>query len=635
MSWNETQSRSSRVSAGTRLNGIYEVECQIGAGGMGEVYKGHAIQTGDPVAIKMMLGELVENEAALALFRKEASALHYLQHDAIVRYYVFTVEPVLQRPYLAMEFVDGRSLHDILRDDGPLSFEATRSLMQRLASGLQAAHDRGIIHRDVSPDNVIIPQGDVRRAKIIDFGIARSTHLGQATVIGSGFAGKYNYVSPEQLGLFGGDVTAKSDIYSLGLVLVEALTGRPLDMGGNQLEVVEKRRKVPDLGAIDMRIRPLIDRMLQPAPADRPDSMDVVAKRPLGAPEVLRKRDLDELHGGRAASAAAEPPRRRTGLRLALAAALGIAVIAGGAAAVYLLQPADTGKPPPPPSLQTAARPSDTGAGAPTSQPAPTSSPPPLTASPTLTPTTSSPPPTLTPGATSAPPPTLSPSAPTPPTSTTARPAPAPLPSPSSPSPTPPPATMARPAPAPLPAPSSPSPTPPPPTMARPAPPPLPVPDSPSPTPPPAAMARPVPPPDAGATLAARPAPPAQVTPSSPSLAPAPAITAPPPRPAEPAGTAAAPPTLVPSTPPPSSATSSSETGSGPPPGNVAMLPPARLPPPASKPAPKLSRTDQITRYIQQYDGGDCFFISPVAVSAGAAQIEGFGAAVEPFQALD
>jgi Protein kinase domain len=350
MSWNETQSRSSRVSAGTRLNGIYEVEHQIGAGGMGEVYKGHAIQTGDPVAIKMMLGELVENEAALALFRKEASALHYLQHDAIVRYYVFTVEPVLQRPYLAMEFVDGRSLHDILRDDGPLSFEAARSLMQRLASGLQAAHDRGIIHRDVSPDNVIIPQGDVRRAKIIDFGIARSTHLGQATVIGSGFAGKYNYVSPEQLGLFGGDVTAKSDIYSLGLVLYEALTGRPLDMGGSQVEIVDKRRKVPDLGAIDMRFRPLLERMLRPNPKDRPDSMTAVATWPLGSSE--RRFSF----GGSPKPAAAEPeaaPRRWPHWRYAAAAVLLLGVVGGAAIGYYTYAgKPDIAAPPPNPDIK-------------------------------------------------------------------------------------------------------------------------------------------------------------------------------------------------------------------------------------------------------------------------------------------
>src|SRR5258708_2909540 len=132
-----TSYSQSRLSAGTRLNGIYEIDRQIGVGGMGEIYKGHAIKTGDAVAIKLMLPELAENEAALALFRKEASALHHLMHEAIVRYYVFTVEPVLQRPYLAMEFVDGRSLSAILNDNGPLPFEAVRALMQRMAAGPQ------------------------------------------------------------------------------------------------------------------------------------------------------------------------------------------------------------------------------------------------------------------------------------------------------------------------------------------------------------------------------------------------------------------------------------------------------------------------------------------------------------------
>jgi len=263
-----------RLSPGTRLNGIYEIDQPIGLGGMGEIYKGHLVETGDPVAIKMMLPEM-SDAAALTLFRKEASALHHIQHDAVVRYYVFTVEPVLRRPYLAMEFVEGRTLTDILRDDGPLSFEAVQSLLHRLASGLQAAHEHGIVHRDISPDNIIIPNNDVARAKIIDFGIARTTQHG--TVIGGGFAGKFNYVSPEQLGLFGGDVTAKSDIYSLGLVLVQALTGKPIDMGGSQVEIVEKRRKVPDLGIIDLRFRPLLEKMLQPNPADRPASMAAVA----------------------------------------------------------------------------------------------------------------------------------------------------------------------------------------------------------------------------------------------------------------------------------------------------------------------------------------------------------------------
>jgi Protein kinase domain len=328
---------TSRLSAGTRLNGIYEIDRQIGVGGMGEIYKGHAIQTGDPVAIKLMLPDLAENEAALALFRKEASALHHLMHEAIVRYYVFTIEPVLQRPYLAMEFVDGRSLSAILADNGPLTFEATHALMKRIAAGLQAAHERGIIHRDVSPDNIIVPGGDVSRAKIIDFGIARQTHLSEGTIIGSGFAGKHNWVSPEQIGLFGGNVTAKSDIYSLGLVLVNALTGTPIDMGGSQVQIVEKRRRVPDLGAIDMRFRPLIDRMLQPSPEKRPDSMAAVAAWPIGASGILRGwNDPGNKKGG--ASAQASGQGRRRGRYLAFAAVLLLGVMAAGGGAYYYTQ---------------------------------------------------------------------------------------------------------------------------------------------------------------------------------------------------------------------------------------------------------------------------------------------------------
>jgi Protein kinase domain len=351
MTWDDSSQSDftrPRLSPGTRLNGIYEIDQPIGLGGMGEIYKGHLVETGDPVAIKMMLPELAENEAAFTLFRKEASALHHIQNDAVVRYYVFTVEPVLRRPYLAMEFVDGRTLSNILYDNGPLPFEAVRSLMQRLASGLQAAHQHGIIHRDVSPDNIIIPSGDVARAKIIDFGIARSNQHG--TVIGSGFAGKFNYVSPEQLGLFGGDVTAKSDIYSLGLVLVQALTGQPIDMGGSHVEVIEKRRKVPELGAIDMRFRPLLERMLQPDPGQRPDSMTAVAAWSLGSTTSGR-------HGS--AGAGSEPHRQSRAARVWRRAAVIVLLIAlgGGGGAYYfnaLQTPIALVAPPSPDKPQTA-----------------------------------------------------------------------------------------------------------------------------------------------------------------------------------------------------------------------------------------------------------------------------------------
>jgi serine/threonine protein kinase len=339
------------VPAGTRLNGIYEIDRMIGVGGMGEVYKCHEIQTGTTVAIKMLLPDMAENDAALALFRREASALHYLMHEAIVRYFVFTVEPVLQRPYLAMEFVDGRSLADML-EEGPLVLEALLRLMRRVASGLKVAHERGIIHRDVSPDNIIVPQNDVARAKIIDFGIARSTQLGDATIIGAGFAGKHNYVSPEQIGLFGGDVTPKSDVYSFGLVLFFALTGQKLDMGGTQFQLVEKRRRVPDLGAVDARIRPLLEKMLQPDPNDRP-TMAEVENWSVGAPRKLPGKRLERTK----VIAAAKPDARPAGpwIRYGAIAAAVLLLIGGSGVAFYKFvwsTPAGVRLPPPPPLKQ-------------------------------------------------------------------------------------------------------------------------------------------------------------------------------------------------------------------------------------------------------------------------------------------
>lgn len=327
------QSAHQGVAAGTRLNGIYEIDRMIGIGGMGEVYRGHEIQTGTAVAIKMLLPDMAANEAALALFRREASALHYLMHDAIVRYFVFSVEPVLQRPYLAMEFVDGKSLAELL-EESPLTLEALLRLSKRVASGLRAAHERGIIHRDVSPDNIIVPLSDVARAKIIDFGIARSTQLGDATIIGSGFAGKHNYVSPEQIGLYGGEVNAASDVYSLGLVLFYALTGKKLDMGGTQFQLVEKRRRVPDLGAVDARIRPLFEQMLQPDPKDRP-TMAQVENWDIGtSPKNVRPKRKER------AETPVAPPSAAPGrpwLRYAAVAATLLLLIASSAFTYYYL----------------------------------------------------------------------------------------------------------------------------------------------------------------------------------------------------------------------------------------------------------------------------------------------------------
>ena len=280
-----------RVVPGTKLNGVYEVETALAPGGMGEVYKGHEIFSGKKVAIKFIRRELEENPDARQMFLNEGHSLGELHHDAIVRCFPLSVDPTLGRVYLPMEFVEGPSLADLV-DAGPLSLAEGRLLLRRIAAGLQAAHERRIFHRDVSPDNIIVPDRDMSRAKIIDFGIARSTETGAVTVIGAGFAGKHNYVSPEQCGLYGGDVLAQSDIYSLGLVLAGALLGKPLDMGGSLAQVTTKRQVVPDLGAIDPAIRPVIEAMLRPDPRHRPASMSAVID--LLAPTTValpRKRD--------------------------------------------------------------------------------------------------------------------------------------------------------------------------------------------------------------------------------------------------------------------------------------------------------------------------------------------------------
>ncbi|MHA6686783.1 serine/threonine-protein kinase [Mesorhizobium sp. A556] len=284
-----------KTDVGTQLSGIYELDERIACGGMGEVYRGHNIQTGDHVAIKIVLPEFARDQTILSLFRKEASILNHLSHDAVVRYHVFTIDPGIGRPYLAMEFVDGESLFDMIRR-GPMAPDEVRRLCHRVASGLSFVHKAGAVHRDLSPDNIILPGGSVERAKIIDFGIARSNNIGGETLIGGRFAGKYNYVSPEQLGLYGGAVSEKSDIYSLGLVLAAVLRGKPLDMNGSQFEIVEKRRSVPDLSGIDDEFLPLLDAMLQPDPQQRPTGAEIARttrdETPADAEEVTAPRSL-------------------------------------------------------------------------------------------------------------------------------------------------------------------------------------------------------------------------------------------------------------------------------------------------------------------------------------------------------
>ena len=264
------------LQPGTRLNDTYEIDAHVASGGMGEVYRGHNIETGEPVAIKAVLPELARDAAIFALFKKEATVLGRLRHDTIVRYYSFSRDPVLGVPYLAMEFVEGIALSE--RVGSARSARARPPCCSPASPPASPCGTRpGVIHRDLSPDNIILSNGDVRQPRIIDFGIARSVRPGEGTLIGSGFAGKFDFVSPEQLGLSGGEVTCRSDIYSLALVMIAALKGRALDMGGTHVAVIEKRRSVPDLEGLDPSLLPLLRSMLAPDPAGRPESAVAVA----------------------------------------------------------------------------------------------------------------------------------------------------------------------------------------------------------------------------------------------------------------------------------------------------------------------------------------------------------------------
>jgi serine/threonine protein kinase len=254
------------------LFGVYEVLDQLGSGGMGDVYRARHRQLGSLRAIKVIHPAFAGRPEALEFFYLEARAMLEVHHDAVVRCHdLLTGDD--GRVYLVMEMVEGRSLSEWIRE-GPLSENAVRALGARIASGLAAAHRCGVVHRDLSPDNILVAEGRPDQAKLIDFGIAKLLETGDRTVV-SGFKGKIPYASPEQFGMFEGRVSARSDLYSLGLVLVAAATGAPLPMGATVAEAVEARQQRPSIPpTVPPRLRAEIAPLLAPDPADRPASAE-------------------------------------------------------------------------------------------------------------------------------------------------------------------------------------------------------------------------------------------------------------------------------------------------------------------------------------------------------------------------
>ena len=257
-----------RLGPGTVLFGAYEIIDTLGVGGMGEVYRAKHLSLGGQRAIKVMHPELAHRSDALARFHAEAQALLDVHHPAVVGCNDLLRDDA-GRVYLVMEMVDGVSLLDRIEEE-PLSEEEIVKLGIRLAEGLDAAHACGVIHRDLSPDNILLPGGRVEDAKIIDFGIAKALASGEET-ISEGFKGKLAYASPEQLGFFGGRIDARSDLYSLGLVLCAAANGAPLEMGTTLKEAVDAREAFRAPSAdIPAALRAEIAPLLALDPNERP-----------------------------------------------------------------------------------------------------------------------------------------------------------------------------------------------------------------------------------------------------------------------------------------------------------------------------------------------------------------------------
>ncbi|WP_440979362.1 serine/threonine-protein kinase [Sphingomonas pseudosanguinis] len=263
------------IQEGDVLNHMFAVRRFLARGGMGEVFEGANLVTDERVAIKVMLPALANDPNVVTLFRREAQTLTRLHHEAVVQYRVLAQEPELGVLYIVTEYIDGTSLSEML---GRLRPDVTQLgvLLRRLASGLAAAHRLGAVHRDVSPDNVLLPGGALEAAKLIDFGIAKDLDAGTATVVGDGFAGKLGYVAPEQLGDFNRSLGPWTDVYSLGLVILALARGGDLGLGGTLVDAVDKRRAGLDVGAVPPPLRAVVERMVRADPAERFRSMDDV-----------------------------------------------------------------------------------------------------------------------------------------------------------------------------------------------------------------------------------------------------------------------------------------------------------------------------------------------------------------------
>ena len=286
---------------GELIAGRYELEKLVGSGGMSNVFRAHDRLLERTVALKILHEQYTRDEDYVERFRREARAVAQLAHPNIVT--VIDRGEQEGRQFIVFEYIDGENLKE-LSNRGPLEVREAIGLVLQVGRALSFAHERGLVHRDVKPQNVLLNEDG--QAKVTDFGIARSLDVHGVTQTGT-VLGTSDYIAPEQAR--GQKVDPKTDIYSLGVVLYELLSGEVPFSGDNFVAVAMRHVNEPAPSVLDRRpdcparLDLAIQRAMSKEPEDRFDSMDAFVRRARGLPRRARgprRRGRDDDRAGAA-----------------------------------------------------------------------------------------------------------------------------------------------------------------------------------------------------------------------------------------------------------------------------------------------------------------------------------------------
>jgi eukaryotic-like serine/threonine-protein kinase len=321
------------VVVGETIAGRYELEEVVGHGGMSTVYKALDSLLERNVVLKVLHQQYSEDEEFVERFKREARSVAQLQHPNIVT--VIDRGEEGGRQYIVFEYIDGENLKELVVRKGRLDVRTTLEVGLEIARGLSFAHEHGLVHRDVKPQNVLL-NGD-GGAKVTDFGIARSLEVEHSMTQTGTVLGTSNYIAPEQAN--GRPVDAQTDVYSLGIVLYEMLTGKVPFPGENFVAVAMKHIQEPSPSVLDsrgdvpLRVAEMIDRALEKDPEQRFATMDAFADEiEANLAELDRGEDCAVTMVVPAAQRLRQPPKSvsRVPLLIGLLGALAIAAVVVG-----------------------------------------------------------------------------------------------------------------------------------------------------------------------------------------------------------------------------------------------------------------------------------------------------------------